>query len=554
MKKRILLVNESSTAILSGFGRIGLELLTRLYDTNKYEIAEIATYSVSADPKHFAVPWKVYGGVPDKENELATQIYQSDITGQFGSAVFQQVCLDFKPDIVISFMDEWMINFIAEDPFRPYFKWIISPMVDSEPAHPRWIDTYKNADIFIACSQYAKKIIERDSGGQIKVSDVAIPGVNHEIFRSLDREKLRDKFGIKQHTNLITTVMRNQGRKLFPDLLRAFKLYFDRCVENNNEKLARNTYFHFHTSLVDVGFNISRFLIETGLGHKVLFTYVCRACGQFWLDFHATETCYCKFCGRLAACTPNTAIGISQEQLAEIYNISDLYVQYSSSEGVAMPPCEAKSCGIPIIVVDYAAMSEQANIINCNKVSVERFFDEPIMQTEQVRALPNNHELAELLYNFFSNSENKNHREKYADTLREDIIRNYSFDQCAEKYQKIIDALEVPPHEETWLNPQANLLPLDENPPQQLSNSEYIDWCICNILKKPQLTKSHWRHDLLKGLNINFLPDKGGQRSMNREILLNEIKQKAAKHNFWELQRIGLLQKEDPDKIKWSLI
>src|SRR5690348_10074623 len=108
-KKRILWVGEASQPILNtGFSVIGGEILNLLYDTNKYEIFELGAYCKTTDPRTFQTRWPFFGGIPEYNNELGKQRYSSSIYGQFGQAVFEQVCLEVQPDIVTSISDPWM--------------------------------------------------------------------------------------------------------------------------------------------------------------------------------------------------------------------------------------------------------------------------------------------------------------------------------------------------------------------------------------------------------------------------------------------------------------
>ena len=56
-KKRVLLVSESHH-LASGFGTYAKEVLTRLWSTGKYEIAEFASYG--NDEVGERVPWRYY--------------------------------------------------------------------------------------------------------------------------------------------------------------------------------------------------------------------------------------------------------------------------------------------------------------------------------------------------------------------------------------------------------------------------------------------------------------------------------------------------------------
>src|SRR6185312_13049526 len=98
-KKRILLVNEASF-LNTGFSVFGMEVMKRLYETGKYELAELGSYGSDNDPRVSMLPWKFYGVLPKNEEE--NKVYNSDIQNQFGKHKFEQACLNFKPDVVCS--------------------------------------------------------------------------------------------------------------------------------------------------------------------------------------------------------------------------------------------------------------------------------------------------------------------------------------------------------------------------------------------------------------------------------------------------------------------
>lgn len=325
-KKRILWVGEASF-LRTGFSGIAYDILTKLFATNKYEIAELGAYSDSRDSRILDIPWKFYSSNPDPSNELAVKRYNSSIYGQFGEAVFEDICLDFKPDIVLSIRDHWMDKFIEDSPFRKYFKWIYCPTIDGEPQRFEWIDTYRSADYILTYSRYGKEVLGRES--EVKPYAILAPGTNHEIFVPMDKTAIRKEFGIPHDANIILTVMRNQRRKLFPDLFEAFKDFLQYCIKNNRQDLYHKTFLQIHTSYPDVGFDLARHILQNGIGHKVLASYICHNCRHSFVDFFQSEITTCKRCGMIAAKMPNTMLGIDSNQLAKIYNIADLYVQYS---------------------------------------------------------------------------------------------------------------------------------------------------------------------------------------------------------------------------------
>jgi hypothetical protein len=155
-KKRVLFVSESHH-LASGFGTYAKEILTRLWDTGKYELAEFAGYGDLEKCNN--VPWRYYSNMPSNDQEK--QIYDSNPNNAFGLWRFNHVVLDFKPDIVLTYRDPWMDMWINESPLRKYFKWIWMPTVDSYPQKRKWLDVFEQCDGILAYSEYGIRSLER---------------------------------------------------------------------------------------------------------------------------------------------------------------------------------------------------------------------------------------------------------------------------------------------------------------------------------------------------------------------------------------------------------
>ena len=128
IKPRILVCSESSK-ITSGFGVYNKQLLTGLYQSNKYDVAEFASYGLIGDKETHKIPWKYYANaVPANDKRIAQ--YNSQGDNQFGRWRFDRVLVDFKPHIVIDVRDYWMSSFEKTSAFRKYFHWILMPTID----------------------------------------------------------------------------------------------------------------------------------------------------------------------------------------------------------------------------------------------------------------------------------------------------------------------------------------------------------------------------------------------------------------------------------------
>ena len=98
-KKRILWLGEASF-LSTGYANYTREVLTRLYKTGNYDIAELGSYGHWNEQKRFDIPWRYYGNVPDTKSD--EDKYNSSPINQFGQWKFEDICLDWKPDIVAS--------------------------------------------------------------------------------------------------------------------------------------------------------------------------------------------------------------------------------------------------------------------------------------------------------------------------------------------------------------------------------------------------------------------------------------------------------------------
>ena len=58
-KLRIMMVNEASF-LHTGYANYGHAILKRLFDTKKYEIAELAGYGHPSDERASIIPWRYY--------------------------------------------------------------------------------------------------------------------------------------------------------------------------------------------------------------------------------------------------------------------------------------------------------------------------------------------------------------------------------------------------------------------------------------------------------------------------------------------------------------
>ena len=544
-KKRILFCNEASF-LCSGYGKYGKEVLTRLHNTGKYDIAEFATYGTIQDPRASSIPWDYYANaVTDRDSRFSE--YQRNPSNQFGEWRFERVALDFKPNIVWDIRDFWMLNYQANSPLKDYFHWSIMPTVDSAPQRPEWLEIFSRADSVFTYSDWSYDVLEKEGAGTLNLVSSASPGVDTEIFAPVKNKTAhKASMGLQEDVKIIGTVMRNQKRKLYPDLFAAFRDYLDECERQGKSEQASKTYLYCHTSYPDVGWDFPTLLKEFGLGNKVLFTYVCKQTGNCFPSFFRGAQAVSPFTKAYTAVFPSVSSGITDEQLADIYNLFDVHVQYAICEGFGMPQVEAASCGVPVMAVDYSAMTDVVRKINGYPIKVKRLFRE--LETGAYRAMPDNSDLVSSLIHFFASPQPV--RQRKGIKAREGVFEHYTWDKTAKVWEDHFDSIEFKRTQNKWDSPPRPA-PANFNIQNIDNNSHYVEVAI-NQTIGPERENTFRKSEYIKDLNHKARFDGRGWKHFDREKFVNILKVHCQNINNCESARCGQIQMEFPDYIQFA--
>tara|TARA_Y100001973_G_C5203120_1_gene339342 strand:+ start:1260 stop:3038 length:1779 start_codon:yes stop_codon:yes gene_type:complete len=540
-KLRILWCGEASF-LNTGYSIYAKEVLTRLYETEKYEIAELACYAAHDNPSLKDVPWRVYPNLPI--NDMEQSEYSLNQSYQFGENKFDYVCLDFRPDVVIDIRDWWMMEYQDRSALRKFYKWVIMPTVDSKPQQEQFMNSYLKADAVFTYSEFGKEVLEEQSNNHIQITDIASPGADFNKLKPVsNKNQHRAAFGFSENINIFGTVMRNQRRKLYPNLIESFKKMID-----SNPELSQNTFLYLHTSYPDLGWELPYFIRLYNMGNHVLLTYKCRNCGYFFPSFYQDSVCVCPRCNNKTCHLPNTSFGVTTEELSHVINFFDLYIQYSVCEGFGMPQVEAAACGVPVITVNYSAMESVGKNIKADFIDVESFFwDSP---THSQRAIPNDGQLVEKMTKFAKlpkSMKNKKGMDAYMGAKK-----NYTWEKCSKKWEEYLDSIEIIDHSLTW-DSDANLHnPNVEIPENIASNKEFIDWAVTNIWGQPENKNTYTAMRMLRDLNngktlsssegiyyneLSYIGNQANQAPYTAQDAANQLKSLCDSYNNIELIR-----------------
>ena len=540
--KKVLFCSEASW-LSTGYSVYTKEVLNRLNQVDGLEVAELACYVDKNNPQIASIPWKIYPNKP-LPGDATLNSYNASPSAQFGEQTFNHVLLDFQPDVVMDIRDWWMIEFEQRSPFRDFFHWAIMPTVDAEPQDLQWINTYASADAVLAYSEFGRDTLLKQCD-DINFIDIASPAASQAFLPTPDKNQHKNNMGISDGSMIIGTVMRNQKRKLYPDLFKSFAKFLKQIDDNS-------VYLYCHTYYPDVGWDIPRLLDEHGLASRVLFTYKCKNCGKISCDFFRDSINGCFECGGLSNQLAGISNSVNTEELSSIYNIFDVYVQYANSEGFGMPQLEAAYCGLPVISTYYSAM--ESVVDNIGAIGIEPLSYYVECETGCNRAVPDNDKFIQELI--------KLHTKK--SKLREiglDVCKRarkiYSWDKTADIWLSHIGNVSIRDHQETWLSPPKIFEPATSVPSHIVSIVDKINFIFTDILHKPEWIGSYiWRKVLkdctfgyrCENLNKDFYFNESHKQSFTSNIpfsfeeACSEMSNFRKQLNDWEQARFNMAQ------------
>lgn len=508
-KKKILFVTEASW-LSTGYSVYTKEVLSRLGQVNDFEVAELACYCEREDPNIEKSPWKVFANKPPA-NHPSIESYKKNIVAQFGDQSFNDVLLAYRPDIVMDIRDWWMLEFEQRSPFRDFFHWALMPTVDAAPQNSQWINTYHSADSVFAYSEFGRDTMLSQCK-DINFIDVASPAASAVFSPSPNKREHKERFGLSADSKIIGTVMRNQRRKLYPELFESFAELLKRTQDPN-------LFLYCHTYYPDVGWDIPELIQRYNLENRILFTYRCTKCNSINPDFFQNSVQSCPRCKSLSSQMVGINNSISEEDLANIYNCFDIYVQYSNSEGFGMPQLEAAHCGLPVVSVYYSAMQSVIDNIKGFPVHPLTYYIE--CETGCKRAVPDNEAFVNLLQKLLS-SDLQSHGER----IRKSAIEHYNWDKTADIWKKRFDQIELRDLSETWLSPPKIKIPQNYIPENIVTSLDTTNYIFEKVLCKPEWIGGHIWKRTLKDITFGYKCE-----NMDSDFYFNESHTKSQKTN-----------------------
>lgn len=307
----ILFVGDSPT-VNTGFGVVSKNVLKQLSKNHKITVLGINTFGEPYD--HEEYPYDIY------------PCEKGSVENLYGYFKLWGIADKVKPDVIFFLNDPWVVSKYMEAKPRnfelPYTKKMVYFPVDAGPIKKEWIDLIASFDAAVCYSHYAEDILKQSNGGtQLKNLHQIYHGVNYDTYKPMYQATARVELGLPVDAFVVGMVARNQYRKRFDILVRAFAEFAE---DKPEAKL------YLHTFLHDVGFDITDLSAQFNLGNKLILTKN--------ID--------------------NPAHGVSDSDLNVIYNSFDVNTLISMGDGFGLPVAESMATGCPQVVSDHSCLKE----------------------------------------------------------------------------------------------------------------------------------------------------------------------------------------------------
>ena len=489
-KLRVLFQTDSPLA-KTGFGRNAKALLSYLYRTGKYEISQYCCSTAWSDPNLKRVPWEAFGALPDDKAELnqIAQNPQINRTLGYGAYNIDKAIKRTKPDVVISVQDIWGIDFTLDKPWFSKTHNVYWTTLDSLPIIPSAENAAKKIKNLWVWSNFAEKDMKKRGFDNVRTMHGCVEAKDFKKLPANKRQELRRINQIPQDAFIVGFVFRNQLRKSVPNLMEGFAEFQKQSPKSNSKLL-------LHTSWRE-GWNIYKLADQYGVKKSdILTTHVCNKCTSYEVKEYKGEKAPCKFCGgKDTMVTTGVELGISEEQLCEVYNLMDVYCHPFTSGGQEIPIQEAKLCELITLVTNYSCGEEMCEE---DAASLPLDWDKYTEHgTEFTKASTKPFSIAKNLSKVFKMKPES--RSKKGQQARQWVLDYFSTEAVGGEFEEFLDALDP-------IDYDFDISPEKQDPDFVVPNiQDNKEWLVCmyeKILKRKQEDiegVKYWLGELAKG-------------------------------------------------------
>jgi len=524
MRKKIVFQSDFSLA-KTGFGRNAKALLKYLYKTQKYDIVHYCCGMQKGNGQLERTPWKSCGALPNTQQEVDKLNKDPHLArmASYGAYLLDEIIKEEKPDVYIAVQDIWGVDFAIDKPWFDKINSVIWTTLDSLPILDSAIKCAPKVKNYWIWSDFATKELHKLGHNHVKTVHGALDTENFYRLPDQERLSLRKKFEIDENKFIVGFVFRNQLRKSVPNLLEGYAKW---KKENN----IQNSGLLLHTSFAE-GWNVMKLAKEYGIDEKDIYTtYICKSCGTYKVKNFTGQDQNCDKCGtEKSLTTTNVGVGVTEEELNEIYNLMDVYCHPFTSGGQEIPIQEAKLTELITLVTNYSCGEEMCKE-EARSLALD-WFEYREHGTEFIKASTDPNSIAKNLQIVFSMDKNK--RLELGKQAREWTINNYSVETIGKFIEDFIDSSSNADKDLTFKTEEKDPY---HTVPEIKDDSEWVKYLYHNILNSKKVDENdeghkYWMQELKKGTKRvdveNYfrqvaLQDNNKNKSLNFSDLLDK--------------------------------
>jgi glycosyltransferase involved in cell wall biosynthesis len=494
MEKPVLLLQSDYACAKTGFGRNTKAILEWLYKRGNVELVNYVVGIGHSHPDLQRTPWKTIGCLPDDPAELAELNKDPNVARQagYGAHLLDKVIHEYKPDVYLAVQDIWGVDFAIGRKWFNKIHSVIWTTLDSLPILPSAIEAAKKTKNYWVWSSFAEKALKEEGFNQVETVHGAVDDASFKRLSEHARKELRNKFSIPLDAFVVGFVFRNQLRKSVPNLLEGYR-DFKKQNPTVNARLLLHTHF-------GEGWKIPKLCKEYGIDEKeVLTTYVCKNCLGHSVENFSGQDIRCSSCGdEKGKITTQPGIGVSEEQLNDVYNLMDVYAHPFTSGGQEIPIQEAKLTELITLVTNYSC-GEEMCCPEANSLPLE-YAEYREHETEFIKASTYPSSIAKQLKKVFDMKPEK--AREMGRNARQWVLDNFSISVIGKRIEDFILSRE--PHSYDFKNEEELREPFYEIPEIE-DRSEWLKSLYKNILKMDVEDKDggldYWKKEMDKGMD-----------------------------------------------------
>ena len=493
MKKPKLLLQSDYACAKTGFGRNAKAILEYLHKRGNVEVVNYAVGIGHSHPDLKRTPWTTIGCLPDDQNELNELNKDPNVARQagYGAHLLDKVIHEHKPDVYLAVQDIWGVDFAIGRKWFDKIHSVIWTTLDSLPILPSAVEAAKKTKHYWVWSNFAEKALKDQGFDQVETLHGAVDDASFKRLGDHERKDIRNKFNIPLDAYVVGFVFRNQLRKSVPNLLEGY-----RDFKKQNPAVKTRLILHTHFS---EGWKIPKLCDEYEIDkEEVLTTYVCKSCLNHSIESFKGQEVKCLSCGaEKGKVTTQPGIGVSEDQLNEVYNAMDVYCHPFTSGGQEIPIQEAKLTELITLVTNYSC-GEEMCCQEAGSLPLE-YAENREIDTEFIKASTYPSSIAKQLKKVYLMKPEK--RREMGKLAREWVLKHFSIGVIGKKIEDFVLSRE--PHSYDFKNEEELREPFCEVPEIEDRN-EWIKYLYKNILKMDVIEEDggldYWKKEMDKGM------------------------------------------------------